>query len=120
MCFFLKIFFSKKSVCFILFNVSRSNISLVFFYVSVTSICLIFFLFINENYLSLDFCINDEYVLCFFQYFSVTNFCHVLFFEHIYKEKYFFHFLLYQEQILVLNFLCIDDKYLSRVFYIYQ
>ena len=106
MCFLKKMLFSKKSVYFILFNVSRSNISLVFFYVSVTNIYLIFFLFINENYLSLDFCINDEYVLCFFQYFSITNFCHVLFLNIFTKKSTFF------------IFCCIRNKYQSWIFYL--
>ena len=75
-----------------------------FFYVSMINIYLVFILFINENRMSRDFCTNDEFL------------CFASFQKYFFKEKCFFHILfMYHEQILVLSFSCINDKYLSRV-----
>jgi len=77
-------------------------------------------LFVNDNYLSRDFCIIDEYMWCASFNLFLNKFLSYAFLKHIFKANYLFHSFMYQEQILVLYFLCINDKHFSRVFSIFQ
>jgi len=49
-----------------------------------------------------------------------NKFLSCAFSKHIFKSNYLFHSFMYQEQILVLYFLCINDKHFSSVFSIFK
>jgi len=85
-----------------------TNICPVFLYSSMTTIYHVILVSMMN--------ICDVLLLIFF----INKFLSCAFLKHIFKVNYLFHSFMYQEQILVLYFLCINDKHFSRVFSIFQ
>jgi len=107
----------KANYLFHFFDVSGTNISLVFFMYQWQKILSCFSYFSKENIYLICFIHHRQifYPMILFFIFICDKYVSRFFFYH-WKMHPLYVFYIYQWQIFVLYFLCINHKYLSRVF----